>query len=161
MHGEMHGKMHDFGYFGGHMGPGMRGRGMFGGLRGLILSHLEKKPMKGLELIQAVETVTMGMWKPSPGSVYPLLSSMEDEGLIKRLEDGKYELTQEGRNQLDERRSIMEGFSPFSSRMTPEKMISEMDAYLTYFEDMGQDTEKYSEGLKKLAEKLSKLLSQN
>jgi len=54
--------------------------------------------MNGAEIIKAVEEFTWGFWKPSPGSVYPLLKQLEAEGLVRRRQDGRYELTEAGRN---------------------------------------------------------------
>ncbi len=56
--------------------------------------------MHGYEMIQEIAERSGGTWKPSPGSVYPTLQLLEDEGLIaSRSEGGKklFELTDEGR----------------------------------------------------------------
>ena len=37
-----------------------------------------------------------GIWKPSPGLIYPLLGRLLDENLIEETKDGKYQLTKEG-----------------------------------------------------------------
>ena len=58
----------------------------------------------GYQLIQEIERRTDGVWKPSPGSVYPALQQLEDEGLVHAVEfEGKraYELTDEGRTYVD------------------------------------------------------------
>jgi DNA-binding PadR family transcriptional regulator len=94
----------------GHPGPGGHGgrrrRARRGLIRGAILHLLDERPMHGYELITELEQRTGGRWKPSPGSVYPTLSALEDEGLIRGTEkDGKkrYELTDAGRTWLAER----------------------------------------------------------
>lgn len=66
------------------------------GLRALVLGLLAERPMNGAEVIRAVEEVTWGFWRPSPGSVYPLLRRLEEEGLAARGEDGRYRLTEAG-----------------------------------------------------------------
>ena len=61
----------------------------------------------GYQLIQEIERRTDGVWKPSPGSVYPALQQLEDEGLVRAVEfEGKraYELSDEGRTYVDEHR---------------------------------------------------------
>lgn len=69
-------------------GPGFRrgGGGGRGGRRGdvraAILLLLAQEPMHGYQLIQQIEQRSNGDWKPSPGSVYPTMSALEDEGLI-------------------------------------------------------------------------------
>ena len=62
------------------------------------------EPQNGYQLIQEIERRTDGVWKPSPGSVYPALQQLEDEGLVHAVEfEGKraYELTDEGRTYVD------------------------------------------------------------
>ena len=85
---------------------GHRKRARRGMVRGAILDLLEERPMHGYELITELEQRTGGRWKPSPGSVYPTLAALEDEGLVRGTEeDGKkrYELTDAGRTWLAER----------------------------------------------------------
>jgi DNA-binding PadR family transcriptional regulator len=81
-------------------------------LKYLVLEMLSEKPMSGSELMEKIEKDTQGAWRPSPGSIYPLLTWMQEKGLIKPLpkdESGikRYELTDEGRK-LMERREIRE-----------------------------------------------------
>ena len=75
-----------FGGFGGPGGPGPRRHGGRGGRRGnvraAILALLNERPMHGYEMIQELDQRTGGVWRPSPGSVYPTLQLLEDEGLI-------------------------------------------------------------------------------
>lgn len=68
----------------GHHGRGHgRGRGRRGGnVRAAILALLSERPMHGYEMIQELDSRTGGVWRPSPGSVYPTLQMLEDEGLI-------------------------------------------------------------------------------
>ena len=47
--------------------------------------------------MDAIEGMSQGWWRPSPGSVYPLLETIAKEGSIKKREDGKYELTEQGK----------------------------------------------------------------
>ncbi|RFA97616.1 PadR family transcriptional regulator [Pyrobaculum aerophilum] len=68
------------------------------GLREVVLWLLSDRPMNGAEIIRAVEDFTWGFWRPSPGSVYPLLKQLETEGLVRRRPDGRYELTENGKS---------------------------------------------------------------
>ena len=81
-------------------GPG-RGRGRRGNVRAAILALLVERPMHGYEMIQEIAARSDNLWKPSPGSVYPTLQLLEDEGLIVATEtEGSkklFELTDEGR----------------------------------------------------------------
>ncbi len=70
-----------------------------------MLRLLAERPMHGYELITEFEERSGGRWRPSPGSVYPLLAQLEDEGLVRSVDDGgrkRFELTDEGRTWLDE-----------------------------------------------------------
>ncbi len=67
-------------------GRGHRGRRVwFGGgdMNYVILKLLEEKPMHGYEVMKALEEQTLGCYKPSPGTVYPTLQWLDDEGLVK------------------------------------------------------------------------------
>lgn len=63
-------------------GRGRGGRGRRGDVRAAILLLLAEGPMHGYELIQRIEQRSNGIWKPSPGSIYPALAQLEDEGLV-------------------------------------------------------------------------------
>ncbi|MEH1169769.1 PadR family transcriptional regulator [Micromonospora sp. CPCC 205539] len=80
-HGHGHG-----GPGGGWGGPGGRGRGRGRGrrpnVRGAVLALLIERPMHGYEMIQEIDSRTGGAWRPSPGSIYPTLQLLEDEGVI-------------------------------------------------------------------------------
>jgi DNA-binding PadR family transcriptional regulator len=65
---------------------------------------LAEQPMHGYQVIQELESRSGGLWRPSPGSVYPTLQLLADEGLVTHEEsDGKrvYALTAEGKAQAD------------------------------------------------------------
>lgn len=63
-------------------GRGRGGRGRRGDVRSAILLLLTERPMHGYELIQQIVERSDGVWRPSPGSIYPALSQLEDEGLV-------------------------------------------------------------------------------
>ncbi|MBB4893811.1 DNA-binding PadR family transcriptional regulator [Streptomyces olivoverticillatus] len=101
-----------FGPFGpGFGGPPFGGRGRGGGgrarrgnVRASILALLQDRPMHGYEMIQEIAERSGGAWKPSPGSVYPTLQLLEDEGLIaSESEGGKklFTLTDAGRTEAE------------------------------------------------------------
>ena len=96
-------------------GPrGRRGRRVrfgSGDMKYVILSLLAEKPMHGYEVMKALEEQTHGCYKPSPGTVYPTLQWLEDEGLVvARDEEGKkiYEITEQGRTFLEEHKSTVD-----------------------------------------------------
>jgi DNA-binding PadR family transcriptional regulator len=89
----------------GHPGPGGHGhrrggRGSRPNVRPALLALLLERPMHGYEMIQELESRTGGIWRPSPGSVYPTLQLLEDEGLIEAEATGgrkRFSLTEAGR----------------------------------------------------------------
>jgi DNA-binding PadR family transcriptional regulator len=127
-HGNEHGHEHDHGHDHGHEhdlhdrfgGRGMRGpRGRWGGGRGgwsggrrmprgairtAILAALRDEPGNGYEVMRRLEEMSGGLWRPSPGSVYPHLQMLEDEGLVHSSEvDGSrtFTLTETGRAEAE------------------------------------------------------------
>jgi len=71
-----------------------------GQIRTALLAVLAEAPGHGYDVMQNLEDKTGGAWRPSPGSVYPTLQLLEDEGLVRSTErDGKrvYEITEAGR----------------------------------------------------------------
>ncbi len=67
---------------------------------------LAEEPRNGYQIMQEVQERSEGAWRPSPGSVYPALQQLEDEGLIRSEEsDGRRpsQLTDAGRDYLAER----------------------------------------------------------
>lgn len=86
------------GGFGPGFGPGGR-RANRGDVRAAILALLAESPMHGYQIISELDQRTGGVWKPSPGSVYPTLQMLEDEGLVRpEAEGGKnvFHLTDAG-----------------------------------------------------------------
>ena len=67
-----------------------------------ILELLKKKPYTGKEIINAAVKQSEGIWKPSPGLIYPLLGRLLDEGLIEETNSGKYQITRKGKATADD-----------------------------------------------------------
>ena len=67
-----------------------------------ILEVLKKKPHTGKEIIDAAVKQSEGIWKPSPGLIYPLLGRLLDEGLIEEAKSGKYQITRKGKSTADD-----------------------------------------------------------
>jgi len=64
--------------------------------RYFVLDLLNKKPHTGKEIINYAVEQSNGIWKPSPGLIYPLLGRLLDEELIDEIKDGQYQLTKQG-----------------------------------------------------------------
>jgi DNA-binding PadR family transcriptional regulator len=83
-----------------------RGRRRRGDVRAALLLLLTEGPLNGYQLMQTIEERSGGVWRPSPGSVYPSLSQLEDEGFVRAVEhDGTrlFEITDAGRAHIAER----------------------------------------------------------
>jgi DNA-binding PadR family transcriptional regulator len=91
---------------GGRFGRGRKARR--GDIRTAALLLLAEEPRNGYQIMQEVQERSDGVWRPSPGSVYPALQQLEDEGLIRSSEGGGgtgkvFELTDAGRTHIQER----------------------------------------------------------
>jgi DNA-binding PadR family transcriptional regulator len=101
-----------FGNFPWGGGGSRRGpRARRGDIRAGILALLAESPRNGYQIMQELEQRSRGMWRPSPGSVYPALQQLEDEGLVQAQEAGTgrvFQLTEQGRQYVAEHRSETE-----------------------------------------------------
>jgi DNA-binding PadR family transcriptional regulator len=104
----------------GRGGPGPRGRGRRrrGDVRLALLMALKLDgPRNGYQLMQGLDERSDGRWRPSPGSVYPALAQLEDEGLIRGTqvegESGRtFELTEAGVKHVDEQGEVKPPWEP-------------------------------------------------
>lgn len=95
-------------------GPGGR-RARRGDVRLALLRLLAEDPANGYQLMQTIEERSGGRWRPSPGSVYPTLAQLEDEGLIRSAEaegSRRFEITDAGREHLESRVDEPEPWKP-------------------------------------------------
>lgn len=93
-----------------------------GDVRAGILSLLAEAPMHGYQIIQEIEERSGGSWKPSPGSVYPTLQLLTDEGLINaEPSSGRktYSLTQAGREHVESDSDSAAPWESVGTRETP------------------------------------------
>src|SRR6267378_3399945 len=136
-----------------------RGFGMFRkrGLRPWVLNILSRSPKNGAEIMDEIENMSQGWWRPSPGSVYPMLEEMVQDGLIKKRQDGRYELTTKAKGAEDE--------WPFSHHFTGprsiEAMLNEISGYVSYFEDLTKTErsklEPFKDKIRTITERLTAL----
>ncbi|HXW36939.1 MAG TPA: PadR family transcriptional regulator [Nitrososphaerales archaeon] len=69
--------------------------GQRGFLRPQIIELFEEQPMNGVDIMNKLQEMSHGWYRPSPGSVYPLLEQLEREGVIVKNQEGKFQLTPE------------------------------------------------------------------
>lgn len=96
-----HGHGFAFGH-GAQIGTGSRARR--GDVQPAVLALLKERDMHGYQIIQELSERTGGAWSPSPGSIYPTLQLLEDQGLVTSEKDGGrrvFSLTDAGRQQAD------------------------------------------------------------
>jgi DNA-binding PadR family transcriptional regulator len=118
---------------------------------------LSRAPKNGAEIMDDIEKMSWGGWRPSPGSIYPLLEEMTKDGLIQKREDGRYEITEKGKSEAEFPFGM-----PFGGPRGADQMLSEINGYVSYFEDLARsDRSKFSQyqaSIKQLNERLSKLV---
>ena len=127
----------------------------WGGLRYVALYSLSESAKNGAEIMDEVERMSMGAWRPSPGSIYPLLNNLLEEGLIRKRDDQRYELTSAGAEEI--------GFGGHRhghqhATYSLEGALDELDSYVSYLEDLPRERLKPSEArLAGIAERLQRL----
>src|SRR3990172_5444056 len=123
------------------------------GLRMWTLSLIARGPKNGAEIVDAIEQMTQGWWRPSPGSIYPLLADLQREGLGQKREDGRYELNPKVREEFE----WLPGMGRGRPRGIPE-MLTEMDGFVSYFEDLrasdATQLQPHREEIRRIAERL-------
>ena len=126
------------------------------GLRTWIIMMIQRSPRNGAEIMAEIETMTQGWWRPSPGSVYPVLDDLTKEGLINKREDGRYELTGKGKESIEWPFGM-----PNRQPQGVEEMLNEITGYVSYFEDLIKSDrariEPHTDRIKRLADRLSDL----
>ena len=74
-------------------------------LRYLSLKLIQREPMSGSEIMESMEEYTD--WRPSPGSIYPILARLQENGLIESYIDAdtdlkRFQITEKGTTELNE-----------------------------------------------------------
>ena len=125
-----------------------------GGLRIWILHVLDEQgPQNGVEIMDAVQVHHNGLHKkyfrgqkhskrPSPGSIYPMLKKKVFENLISKRDDGRYDLTAKGQEMSDKIFKRFEGFHGKHidrGSFAIENILTEIDSYVSYLEDIKKE----------------------
>lgn len=104
-----------------HQGFGPFGRAKRGMIKAAVFAALTEGPMHGYQIMQRIQDLSGGAWRPSPGSVYPTLQEFEDRDLVTSEEvEGKrvYALTETGAAEADKLRDT-EGKLPWMTAEGP------------------------------------------
>jgi DNA-binding PadR family transcriptional regulator len=133
------------------------------GLRKWILYIVRDRPMTGVEIMDIMEGNLQGWWRPSPGSIYPLLEGLVNDGVLNRSEDKKYSLTAKGLEEIKNPFPWMGSES--ASLRSPNQVLELLSSYISYLEDLARSDGKTispSAGqIRDLAARLEKLGSTN
>jgi DNA-binding PadR family transcriptional regulator len=129
--------------------------GKRGWLRPWVLSLLSREPKNGAEIIDEIERMSFGGWRPSPGSVYPLLDEMTQEGFIQKKDDGRYELTEKGKQELE-----WPFGAPWPRRSSIEAIVQEMQDNASYLEDLSRSNPQKLAAIKATLRQIAERLSQ-
>mgnify|MGYP001770701350 CR=1 FL=1 len=131
-----------------------------GALRDIVLYILAfKGELTGAQIIDEIERWSFGFWRPSPGSIYPLLDDLEKEGLIKisRIDGVKkyYSLTEEGKRAL----GLMGGINPPPPPPSPFNVDEFISAARYIIDNWDKIPVEDRERIKKILNDLNKVIS--
>ena len=100
------------------------------------MAILRRGPRNGAEIMNDMEAMTHGWWRPSPGSVYPLLEEMTKEGAVRKLDDGRYELLA---------LPTFDWGPPGGQPRTPQEALQEISGLISYLEDLRRSSAGFAE----------------
>ncbi|MFP3233163.1 MAG: PadR family transcriptional regulator [Sulfolobaceae archaeon] len=123
-----------------------------GRLRSMILWLLYQSPKRGIDIIDDVYKMTWGFWKPSPGSVYPLLSKMEEDGVIRKIDGERYTITDKGIKEIEE-------ILPLKHRSSIDDAVEELEGLSTFFGEVDKtQLSQYKERIEKALRKIEEVI---
>ena len=135
-----------------------------GALRSLVLSCLSEKEMYVYEIIKTIQIKTGGFYKPSPGSIYPVLKSLIKEGLVESYEiNGKkyYKLTEKGEKEYnklkEEKENLFSESSPIKKKIIDVLFDIGYSIYINREVLDDQNIQKISEILQKCKKEITDL----
>lgn len=126
-------------------------------LRPTILALLKDNKMTGTEIMDKIQEMSGGWWRPSPGSIYPLLNDMLKEGLLSADKDGKY-----GPSKKYAEKTELSGFSNILgvSSTSMEDNLQDMESFVSYMEDINRkdpaEVKRHKTRIKTIMQRLSK-----
>lgn len=135
-----------------------------GALRALVLSCLSEKDMYVYEIIKTIQLKTGGFYKPSPGSIYPVLKSLIKEGLVESYEvNGKkyYKLTEKGKKEyskiIEKKENLFSESSPIKRKIIDTLFEIGYSIYINREDLDDQKIQKISEILQNCKKEIAEL----
>ncbi len=129
------------------------------GLKSLVLYALYGSDLNGVELIREVQRLTSGLWRPTAGSMYPLLRGFQEQGIIQWTTDERYKLAAEVRAEFEA------AFRLEADVPAIDFMVTAMQRYASYMEDVKstgrEDLRPHRARLKELADRLRDLVGED
>ncbi|MFP3198195.1 MAG: PadR family transcriptional regulator [Sulfolobaceae archaeon] len=117
-----------------------------------MLWLLYQSPKRGIDIIDDVYKMTWGFWKPSPGSVYPLLSKMEEDGVIRKIDGERYTITDKGIKEIEE-------ILPLKHRSSIDDAVEELEGLSTFFGEVDKtQLSQYKERIEKALRKIEEVI---
>lgn len=127
-----------------------------GALRFYVLWLLSYIPMNGSDIMEGISEQTKGRWKPSPGTIYPLLKSLVQEGFLIKGDEGQYHITDAG---LEENHllGIGDSFQDSQKNWRVGHTIEQIETLADDLEKEPLDTEEYRERIEELTRRFDDL----
>lgn len=132
------------------------------GLKYLILTGIYQQESTGAMVMDRIEQISMGFWKPSPGTVYPLLHKLVSQGYLElKIRSGKkyYTITEKGRDLINNSWFPWKNFMHHPAT-SMEKALDEIEVDLEYLSEKSGDVKKNKVirgRLKKIIDRMKKL----
>ena len=112
-----------------------RERARRGDARYILLDALRDGPKHGYEIIKALEERSAGQYVPSPGTVYPTLQYLEDQGLVRSTQEAErrvFQLTEAGNTELT---AQAEQVGAFWQRFADQSMAAASQHEVTFLQE--------------------------
>ena len=135
-----------------------------GDVRSAILDVLAGGPMNGYQVIQQIAERSNGLWKPSPGSVYPTIQQLEDEGLVEGTSpEGRrlLQLTEAGRAHVaDHAEELAQTWRPFDEAQADQSTEQSSDLKPVIGQVMGAEWQEITTGTRQQQAEAAEILSE-
>lgn len=133
---------------------GMKKHGL---LRFWVLNILSQRRLNGSEIIKEIEENSMGWWKPSPGSIYPLLSQLEKAEFVTRDDFNRYSITAKGKETIDKHFQKIRYFYSKTNPDDIESILENINSELMFILDSNLSADGAEKQINSIEEKLNEI----